>query len=300
MDRFNDLLTQRLESVFGPADGRARFSGAARFDVESQRCDLATLHRLEAGSFTFRSEPPVAHIQGLSTIVVFVRGGSLKIEQIRNSKTIGAGDIFLISNWTPFVISATGPLIASAITVPLWWAFQKIVPDRPVNESLMLPSAMFCSESLHAMNESLFKGALTGLQAAKAVQMVAEMLRSAFDIYLGDAKPAPTVAARVGEIMRYICRNIQSEGVTPQTAAEALNCSVRTIHKACADQGTSFNKLLMDARIHAVAYQLTTSTGSISDIAYSVGFSSFSHFCRLFKTQTGLSASEYRRQYSTN
>nr|WP_158226434.1 helix-turn-helix transcriptional regulator [Bradyrhizobium sp. UFLA03-84] len=96
-------------------------------------------------------------------------------------------------------------------------------------------------------------------------------------------------------IIQFICCNIDREGLRPLHAANEFKCSSRTIHRTCADNGTTFSKLLMEIRLSVAAWRLCMEEERISEVAYSSGFASLPHFCRLFKARFGLAPSEYRR-----
>jgi AraC-like DNA-binding protein len=78
-----------------------------------------------------------------------------------------------------------------------------------------------------------------------------------------------------------------------------MNCSLRNIHKTCQGMGTTFGRLLLDARLSAVAQALACTgvpRARISDIAFGAGFSDISHFCKVFRLRFGVSPTEFRRQ----
>ena len=94
----------------------------------------------------------------------------------------------------------------------------------------------------------------------------------------------------MGEILWFIARNIEQPGLSAQDAAAELKCSVRTIYNTCAAHGTSFSALVIETRLVAAQYQLVRTNRRISKIAYDVGFSSLSHFSRLFRARFGITA----------
>jgi len=79
-----------------------------------------------------------------------------------------------------------------------------------------------------------------------------------------------------------------------QGAAAQLKCSVRTIYNTCAAHGTSFGALVIETRLVSAQYQLIRGSERISQIAYAVGFSSLSHFSRLFRARFGITAKTMR------
>jgi AraC-like DNA-binding protein len=62
----------------------------------------------------------------------------------------------------------------------------------------------------------------------------------------------------------------------------------------------SFGEYIRKLRINKAITYMTTSDYSLSEIAYLTGFSDQSHFTRIFKLETGLKPSEYRKSPPTN
>ena len=61
--------------------------------------------------------------------------------------------------------------------------------------------------------------------------------------------------------------------------------------------GKSYKQFLTDARIAEAKRQLIASNKTITDIAYSIGFSSSSHFISTFKQLTKTTPLQYRNKY---
>jgi len=55
----------------------------------------------------------------------------------------------------------------------------------------------------------------------------------------------------------------------------------------------------MEVRLAASEYMLSRDM-RVSEVAYAAGFTSLSHFCRVFKARAGISANKYRRIYEGN
>jgi YesN/AraC family two-component response regulator len=54
----------------------------------------------------------------------------------------------------------------------------------------------------------------------------------------------------------------------------------------------------MRLRIFAAINELTSTTTDITGISYNVGFNDSNYFSRIFKKFTGLSPSEYRKEFT--
>jgi AraC-like DNA-binding protein len=202
----------------------------------------------------------------------------------------------VVSNWTPFHLSATA-LDTIVLAVPAWWGFQKIIGSIQTRRDQFLSRDSFCAPALHLLVRTMFGQDMSRLDGAKAAAILAEMLRVALEAAPGEEDWSTSPGGRFGRILQFVARHIEAENLSPQEAAKALKCSLRTIHKTCADHGTSFNNIIMEIRLSLATYLLSTTNNRISDIAYSSGFGSLSHFCRLFKARLGESATEYRKRY---
>ena len=60
--------------------------------------------------------------------------------------------------------------------------------------------------------------------------------------------------------------------------------------------GGSPSELIRRARLERAANLLHEGAGSVSEVAYAVGFQSVSHFSQCFREQFGVSPSQYRDQ----
>lgn len=100
-------------------------------------------------------------------------------------------------------------------------------------------------------------------------------------------------------LIQKCCDYIQShiyENPTTQKLAEAMHFSRSYVsHKFKKELGVSINQFIMQERIHAAERVLGTDM-PLSEIAENLGFASQSHFTEVFKKQTGMTPSQYRKQ----
>ena len=83
--------------------------------------------------------------------------------------------------------------------------------------------------------------------------------------------------------------------VTIQDLAQALHTSVRTLNRRFAEEGTHFQAVKDGLRRDIAVHRLTNSNTSVATLAYDLGFSDATGFCRAFKHWTGSSPSDYRK-----
>jgi AraC-like DNA-binding protein len=111
------------------------------------------------------------------------------------------------------------------------------------------------------------------------------------------AAPVPDSAdkvflRRVYDVLRDHAPN---EEFTVEQFADAMNLSRMHLYRRLQDiLGKSPAELLMDYRLERAAELLEARTGTVSEIAYGVGFKSLSHFTKRFRQRFGCTPSEYR------
>ncbi len=100
------------------------------------------------------------------------------------------------------------------------------------------------------------------------------------------------------QIKTYISKNLQDPELCIERIAAALNCTKRYLHMAFANEGTTIAKYIWMVRLEQCRHQLETASRNdttITDVAFTWGFNSSSHFSRVFKEKFGVPPSHYLR-----
>ncbi|MBL9045925.1 MAG: helix-turn-helix domain-containing protein [Tabrizicola sp.] len=93
-------------------------------------------------------------------------------------------------------------------------------------------------------------------------------------------------------VVSFVAQNLGNSDLGIETIARRMGCSVRYLHRAFEMQDTTLQKLVWKMRLdksRALLEQTGPARESISDIAIRCGFSSSSHFSRLFGQSFGMS-----------
>ncbi|WP_321939037.1 AraC family transcriptional regulator ligand-binding domain-containing protein [Paraburkholderia sp. J8-2] len=98
----------------------------------------------------------------------------------------------------------------------------------------------------------------------------------------------------VAKTREYLEQNI-AQPVTIQDLAQALHTSVRTLNRRYAEEGTHFQLVKDGLRRDIAVHRLTNSNTSVAALAFDLGFSDATVFCRAFKHWTGSSPTDYRK-----
>lgn len=161
-------------------------------------------------------------------------------------------------------------------------------PRIPFNALLSSYFADWCG-ALPALDEP---------QAEVATRTLINLLAvagGAFDRRETEAQYA-LAAARVRAAERFIAANIHRPELSPQLVADHLRISVRQLHLDFEPTGRSVARRILAARIDLACRLLLDSPEmSITEVAFSAGFEGLSTFYRVFKSATGTTASDYRR-----
>lgn len=79
-----------------------------------------------------------------------------------------------------------------------------------------------------------------------------------------------------------------------ETVASKLNTSARTLQRQLTKEQTTFKTILQDTRFDLAKQMLKQNVLTISEIAYTLGYSDLGNFSRSFKKFTGVSPQDYR------
>lgn len=137
-------------------------------------------------------------------------------------------------------------------------------------------------------------------RAAHEAELAGTIL-SLLDLSLPDrapqpAPPTPAETLRL-RVKTYIRLHLRDPDLTIERIAGALACSKRYLHMCFADEGLSITEFIWIERLDQCRRELEEDTPSgrtITEVAFSWGFNSSSHFSRLFKKRFGAPPSRTR------
>lgn len=98
----------------------------------------------------------------------------------------------------------------------------------------------------------------------------------------------------VRRVHAQIIQLLPSGECSKPTIAHSLNMSVRTLHNRLTLEGTSYQDILVQTRRELAEQYMEQQSLSVSEIAYTLGFSDCSNFSRAFQRWTGCSPTKYR------
>ncbi|MET9502932.1 helix-turn-helix domain-containing protein [Streptomyces sp. NPDC006622] len=110
----------------------------------------------------------------------------------------------------------------------------------------------------------------------------------------GPGGQAPPVLAR---ILEYVELHLTEPDLSPEILARAHHISVRYLHKLFQEEGTTVGRWILRRRLEECRRELTRhgrGSRTIAAVAGRWGFTSATHFSRVFRTAYGMSPREWR------
>lgn len=134
-------------------------------------------------------------------------------------------------------------------------------------------------------------------QAARAADRLAETIGAALLERAGVANDRALGEAMRDRVLAYIDANLRDPAMTLDRVAAAVGCGKRNLHKLFHDQVETLGEYIWRARLARARGDLAAPAlraRSITEIAFSWGFSSSPHFSRAFRARYGTSPRGYR------
>jgi AraC-like DNA-binding protein len=146
----------------------------------------------------------------------------------------------------------------------------------------------------------LLDAPLSGTQAVAVQEAVLTLLSAALKGHESSevARASPLGASLHQRIVEFMARNIYLLELSPDFLCRRFNVSRAHLYRAFAEDG-GVAKVLRDMRLDAVYGELTQAdhaSRSITELAYTLGFSSGNQLLRSFRARFGVTPSEARAQ----
>jgi AraC family transcriptional regulator, positive regulator of tynA and feaB len=197
-----------------------------------------------------------------------------------------------------------------------------ISPARTRHDVVIVPKELLQERGFRSQRMSACKlSALTGTgrishdfvhaafdEAAKLSPNTAAVVAdSLIDLLLLPLREADAMFDRGGPEAMYIRaqafirEHLRDPDLSIDRISAALGCTKRYLHMLFSDRGTTVSDYIWHARLQHCRHELETYTGkTITDVAFSWGFSSSSHFSRVFRKYFGIVPSSIHKAQHGN
>jgi AraC-like DNA-binding protein len=212
----------------------------------------------------------------------------------------GPGDVLVCRGNPSAELRSSEPVRLAAAVFPERLVLGRIVRPGALRTKAANRSLSLATRLLH----DLLTGLATAAGAPPRPGVTLEVLTAATVMMLDDGvavpQDAPTQAAsRLVAIHEHLRLFYPDPRLTPAKTADALQISVRYLHKLMIQSGRSFREELTRLRLEACRAVLADpfrQGETIAEIAFSAGFNDLSQFNRHFRAAFGVTPSRARNQ----
>lgn len=273
------------------------------FNAEFERGLLAELSILRFQNSPMQvvgTERHVARVDTDELLLCRQIEGAVAFEQNGREVRLNAGDMTLIDPMLPYVGRFSDSKLL-VIKVP-----RQLLEKRTGKLKALTAVGMACDDAECGLTSSFLATlpAYTGQLGATAHEILREQSLDLIALCLSKvAGERPRLSAGRSVILLSIRAAADARLADPcldvKSIAEAAGVSVRYANALLASENTSLRRLIQTRRLMRCKKALhdpLQSGRTVSDIAYSWGFSDMTHFGRVFKKAHGMLPSDYRRR----
>lgn len=213
-----------------------------------------------------------------------------------------AGDCLLSDNAAPcsYRVEMPGELLLLRIPAGM---LREYVPTPESFCGLRLAVTEGLTDMLSRVALSLWAALETGLSEElqlRGAHHLLDLLASCYAV-ASDARvtTSSSLDARHAWVRRHIEQHLRDPQLSPRTVAGGLRLSSRYLRMIFAQRQESVSAYILRRRLEECAQELSDAHAgarSITQIAFSWGFNSASHFTRSFHQRYGLSPRDFRRE----
>jgi AraC-like DNA-binding protein len=297
-----DGVQQGERSAFWRATLNQKFGLDSRVDrmpdfhakLECGRWNGVGLFRLSAGGYyvrrTARSAQRKQHIK-----VAYQIAGTSSFNQNGNCVQLQPGEWTVYDDTQPYVSSNPNQVQLLILTVPM---------QRIQSRSIDLPRTL---GNCFSANRGIAKVAFTSVlnifdqvenipqsYAPDLMDIISHQLMLCLIEVQTTTQTSSSTSLLREKTRAYILQNLRNPGLDISKIATELGCSRRYLYKAFEGEPTTIADYIWEMRLSRSREDLRRGQQTITDVAYSWGFSSSAHFSTAFKEHFGLTPSEYR------
>src|SRR2546421_906587 len=293
-------------------------------DALTDLCGLFDIDPLEASSFEGRinyttvsqlklcqietSQHRIAHTVSRAKLsqhpfvkILFQTYGISHFEQAGRRIDIMPGDCFAYDVSCPHTIVSPSLTRHEVVIVP-----KELLRERGFHSAKMSPCKLSARTGTGRIAYDFVHAAFgeaTKLSPYNAIGVADSLI----DLLLLPLREADTSFDRVGPEAMYIRaqafirEHLRDPDLCIDQISAALGCTKRYLHMLFSDKGMTVSDYIWHARLQNCRHELETHAGkTVTDVAFSWGFSSSSHFSRVFRRYFGIVPSSiHKAQHGT-
>ncbi|PYX52541.1 MAG: transcriptional regulator FeaR [Acidobacteria bacterium] len=230
-------------------------------------------------------------------IVITQIAGTRRYVQNGSAVLLSPGDSTLIDSGRPWSSTCETECARLYLRVPRWMMENRLrLRELPIAQRICGSGGV--GALLSRLSQSLYE---------EAEQFKEEEGAAALDAYfqvlsacIGRSESAEHGHAQLRpQIRKFIEHHLSDPGLRPAEIAAAVDISIRHLHRLFSNSGSTLGECIRARRLEQCRNDLANpslSRKTITEIAFSWGFSDSAHFSRSFHKQFGISPRNFRAQ----
>lgn len=290
---------------YAGVDGMRRLPVEGRFESREPDAFEAEVVRAELGDVVLRRTTMTAHramVDGRSEdpdilrLMTVQQGSLLAAPPGGRPVRLEVGDALFTCRPRTYVYQADGPIVIVASTVPVTSlpAVARRLEDLPIGPLPRTPLVAAVVGLLVHLAQRLDEP--WAFDADFAGRGLIELQAAILTEVIPAPPPTPGPDRVHAAAIEYIERHLADPGLRPPQIASALGVSLRYLHRAFDDTGSTVARYLRERRLEQVAQALRASERqpSLQHLAERYGFGSQDQLARAFRRRYGTSMTEFR------
>jgi AraC-like DNA-binding protein len=248
----------------------------------------------------FRRNNHIAHLDKEVIYLMFPSKGTLLVEQSGEEKLSTPGTAVLFDSTKPYHLTCRYHCQSVYVEVP-----RSMLAERCSNDIISKPISLNFSAGLGWALITFCKliandsDSLNKEVASKIASELTDLLAVYIDAETRHRSSYKQISKnfRFQSIKSFIDGRLNDPDLTPAKIAKANGISLRYLHYLFESSGISVSEWVREQRLIKCQQKLVSDkfgSDSITDIAFSMGFNSSSHFSRLFKKRFGMAPRSFR------
>jgi len=241
-----------------------------------------------------RNHRHIARLDKDCYYIMFPSKGSILLEQAGKQQVSTPGMAVLFDATEPYHLRCSDHTQSMYVEMP-----RSILVDRcSIDKLESVPTLNFADGLGWAVAEfcklvALEADSIANDLAPKVAMEIADLLALCIDTELNHKPIGKTLSSkfRLQSLKSYIKSRLDDPDLSPEMIAKDNRISVRYLHYLFKGTGNSVSEWVREKRLERCHQKLTSAKfdgDSITDIAFSLGFNSSSHFTHLFKQKFGM------------
>ncbi|MFF5533450.1 helix-turn-helix domain-containing protein [Streptomyces cinerochromogenes] len=234
-------------------------------------------------------------------VVMLVSRGNARVEQDTRDAYVGSGTLFVYDRARPLRLTFPEPFRTKSLVLPRHLLGLGESELRRITASPLRPEPGLGSLVTSFLSRLVDTAATYPQQTGESIaRSVVDLVQTVAEERLGRAAADTPTAARMSllRIRAYIDQHLTDPDLTPEAIARAHHISVRYLHKLFEAEDVTVGQWIQQRRLERCRRDLARRHAAgltIAAVANRWGFSSASHFSRVFRIAYGVSPAEWRR-----